>query len=413
MSISHQSPAYVKVRIPTEVDRYKKGANLTKELNNIAAQASTGQFTYYMEKLQELKNEMLTAPRQNISGNASEVTTRNTESTQSVALTSISLVNHPQVVPVNEIQLVKSTPDAILAPHSSINNVASSSMQSSVSDNAENINVCTESFVRNDDVIISTSLVNDPKIVPVNENQLVEPTSEAILATDRSINNVESSSMQPSVSDIAESANVCTESFVQNDDVILESQQVSAFTQSQSLAVLSSIENIKMPCRFIPAGRPKGSLTTTAIGTKPKARKRKQSDIGVSLDASSSKLKFLERNQDEQAVTMIKWLTNLNRCDIGKKKISIRHIIKDTNVFNRLRNDMVFLGSLKTYLDAKCFEYLKNEVAKLHGEPLQCSLCKLVLKGRRIMCVVCLDWFHSKCIGFTKSIKEDFICSSC
>lgn len=57
MSISHQSPAYVKVRIPTEVDRYKKGANLTKELNNIAAQASTGQFTYYMEKLQELKND--------------------------------------------------------------------------------------------------------------------------------------------------------------------------------------------------------------------------------------------------------------------------------------------------------------------------------------------------------------------
>lgn len=62
MNRTDQQPTYVKVRIPSEVDRFKKSAAVTKEINNIAGRLPTGQHTYFMEKLHILKDEMLSKP---------------------------------------------------------------------------------------------------------------------------------------------------------------------------------------------------------------------------------------------------------------------------------------------------------------------------------------------------------------
>lgn len=152
----------------------------------------------------------------------------------------------------------------------------------------------------------------------------------------------------------------------------------SLFRQSSSIEILSSFENIVMPRKVVPPGRPKGSATTTVIGTQRKTTKRKHSDIGLSEDVSTSKKQFAKINHDEQA-TIIQWLANLESVDTVKRKVTIQNIIDDPNVFNRLRNDMIFLGSLKKYLDVKCFEFLKNKVVKLHEKPWNCSYCNLIL----------------------------------
>lgn len=196
-------------------------------------------------------------------------------------------------------------------------------------------------------------------------------------------------------------------------DNLASQHDVSVFKQSSAFDILSSVENILLPRKVIPAGRPKGSSKTTVIGTQRKATKRKQSEIGVSVDVSPPKKTFEALNQDDQALTIIKWLTKFESSDIVKKKVSINDIIKHPNVMNRLRNDSIFLGSLKKYLDETCFEFLKDEVAKLYGKPWDCSNCNLSLKGEQIMCGICLDWFHIKCARLKKSMKIDFFCAAC
>lgn len=53
------------VRVPSEIDKYKKMSNMSKEICNLGASMSTGEYQYYMEKMAALKEEMNASHMQN------------------------------------------------------------------------------------------------------------------------------------------------------------------------------------------------------------------------------------------------------------------------------------------------------------------------------------------------------------
>lgn len=54
-------PIYVqKVRIPEEKDRYRAAASITKEINTLVSTMATGQYTFFLEKLKNFKNQIHT-----------------------------------------------------------------------------------------------------------------------------------------------------------------------------------------------------------------------------------------------------------------------------------------------------------------------------------------------------------------
>lgn len=54
-----QPPVYVHtVKVPSEIDKYKQISKVSKEICNLGAGMSTGEFQYYMEKMNHLKNAM-------------------------------------------------------------------------------------------------------------------------------------------------------------------------------------------------------------------------------------------------------------------------------------------------------------------------------------------------------------------
>ncbi len=46
------------IRVPDEISKYRKAANITKQINNLAASMSTSQYDYYMTKLNNLHHDM-------------------------------------------------------------------------------------------------------------------------------------------------------------------------------------------------------------------------------------------------------------------------------------------------------------------------------------------------------------------
>jgi len=54
-------PIYIqKVRVPEEKDKYKAAASITKEINTLVSTMTTGEYTFYMEKLKVLKTQIIT-----------------------------------------------------------------------------------------------------------------------------------------------------------------------------------------------------------------------------------------------------------------------------------------------------------------------------------------------------------------
>lgn len=200
-----------------------------------------------------------------------------------------------------------------------------------------------------------------------------------------------------STSENAHDENVEISSLQNNISVSDVQQKTSVSKQSQSISILSSIENVKMPQKIIAVGRPKGSMKTV-IRTNRKRENVPTASKIVTHDYQAcnlpSKKRFLDISQDEQALTILQWLTNIERTNIPKKKVSCKDIIKNPIIFHRLRNDEIFFDSLKKYVDLKCFQFLKDEVASLHGKHWKCAMCNLDIKGKQIMCHVSLDWFH-------------------
>lgn len=59
-NIPPQIPIFVqKIRAPEEKDKFKSAASLTKNINSLIASMVTGEYTYYIEKLKELRKEIV------------------------------------------------------------------------------------------------------------------------------------------------------------------------------------------------------------------------------------------------------------------------------------------------------------------------------------------------------------------
>lgn len=53
-------PIYVhKIRVPEEKDKFKAAASVTKEINSLVSTMTTGEYTFYMEKLKSLKAQII------------------------------------------------------------------------------------------------------------------------------------------------------------------------------------------------------------------------------------------------------------------------------------------------------------------------------------------------------------------
>lgn len=135
----------------------------------------------------------------------------------------------------------------------------------------------------------------------------------------------------------------------------------------------SSYQFIKLPPKFNPIGRPKGSAVNTVVGKK---RKNPTKPVDVPVQ---KKVKFLERNYEDQGLAIASWLTNWSKEQIGRKKISNGDIIQDPIIFNRLRNTDLDLNCAKKHFDKKTFQYLKGEVDRLQANKLICPECKKFL----------------------------------
>ncbi|KAG4065407.1 hypothetical protein HA402_002805 [Bradysia odoriphaga] len=143
--------------------------------------------------------------------------------------------------------------------------------------------------------------------------------------------------------------------------------QPSAFSSSQPIAILSSIENIKLPSNVKAVGRPKGS-SLTVIGTKRKKQFENSSSSKRIVEDGSAQ-KFIEKSPRQRGLTIIQWLTS----GTSKTKISSKDIVIDVNVFNRLRNDEVSLDHLKEFVEDECYDFLQSELSKIKNQPWICS----------------------------------------
>lgn len=52
----------VRLRVPTEIDKFKKSATVTKDINNFMSNMSNSQFEYFLEKVRNVRSEMVNKP---------------------------------------------------------------------------------------------------------------------------------------------------------------------------------------------------------------------------------------------------------------------------------------------------------------------------------------------------------------
>lgn len=50
---------FAKVRVPSEMDKYKKSSHVTKDINNLVSNMSNSQFNYFMGKMNDIRSEMV------------------------------------------------------------------------------------------------------------------------------------------------------------------------------------------------------------------------------------------------------------------------------------------------------------------------------------------------------------------
>lgn len=295
------------IRIPEEIEKYKKTAVVSKELNNLASAMSNSQYNYFMDKMYALKNEMI----------------------------------HPNI------------------------HVAS-------------INNNSVELPSNHDTSTNNDAIPDPLCVP-------------------SLSHIRSSS---------HSDNSVNEKISQIAQQLNQSGQSDNATKDRAL-----LATVQLPTKIVSIGRPKGS-GLTVIGTKRKIQQKENTQAPI-----NKKMKFTDLDENEKALQIVGWLTNLQRNAILKKKISLDNLIHDQRIFNRLRDSEVQLSDIKKLVDAKCFKYLSKEVETMQkSEFWPCAKCMKNLKGMQVKCCACLDWFHIKCstrASSSKSSQVHYFCSFC
>lgn len=113
-----------------------------------------------------------------------------------------------------------------------------------------------------------------------------------------------------------------------------EKMIITESNQSSLEITGTDIRSVILPSKMNSVGRPKGSKTTV-IGVK---RKRE-----VELNISGvAKKQFIQKSDDDQALTILEWLTKKERSEILKGIVSVADIIDDSMILNRLRNSEIY-----------------------------------------------------------------------
>lgn len=88
--------SFAKPKVPSEIDKYKKTAAVTKVINDVVSNMSNAQFEFYFDKIKSLRNEMTMPGHRNATEGAVPVTqalTSSTSTTSSASSSSNTLTN--------------------------------------------------------------------------------------------------------------------------------------------------------------------------------------------------------------------------------------------------------------------------------------------------------------------------------
>lgn len=346
-----------KVRVPEEIEKFKRTAAVTKDINTLVSNMSNSQFEYFFEKIKDMRSEI-----------RSEATILPQEE-----LAELSRVN--EMRRDNQNNRTQSS-----IPNESASNCLQQRNGLFLEDTVSSIG---NRYTQNDGLELPAQAVEEVnnEFGRTNQDSMLQQTlhrevvqQEIVLSTNRSV-----------------------------------SQPLPRGNDNSNLSVANIYQRITLPSKIVPVGRPKGSGNTT-IGLKRKNKKTTDQN-----PTPTKKSKFSEKSFNEQGITVSRWLTNWNINRIGSKKITMNDIIQDSYTFNRLRNDHVNLSCIKKYFDKKTFVYIVDEVKRLQNRPYGCRKCRRSLNGLQVMCHGCLDWYHGKCIDVNAAAAKNIVyfCSDC
>lgn len=354
-----QQPTHIaKVRVPEEIEKFKRFASMTKDINNFGSNMSNSQFQYFYDKVRNIRSEMRSIPIADSPNDAHQ------SSNHIMSQTDSDLQNEATL---SSTQLIRAlTPDG-----------------------------------RSNTDQISDSFMSQP--IPDRQNEAIQSANQIMSAPIFHHENCVEQTLNPVM--YPQCADDVTKSTIESEPVQNEDNPSPS---------TSNFQRIIMPAKMHSVGRPKGS-GRTVIGLKRK-NTIKPSTLPADNPIPQKRIKFNEKSFSEQGFIVTNWLTNWPIERIKRsKKIMNGDIIQDAIIFNRLRSEHLNINCIKKYFHRQTFKYIEDEIERLRGKPHVCTKCKKNLTGFQIMCHGCLDWYHGKCIALTATEAKSitYFCPDC
>lgn len=371
--------SFSSIRVPEEVDKYKKTAKVTKDINNFVASMSNSQFEFFFDKIKDMRNEIISA---NKNGSSEESPTTD-------ACASDSRVDLP-----NRLRAGNFTTSIPFANESTNGLNAYNRIDIPETTTTNGLNAYNRIDIPETTTINGLNVYNR---IGISGTSMVPSGSgnEMNWYRRRGITETVTTDHQQQL-------------HPQSHSQQLPTKQLQFVASTSQPATRNDMARVILPPSIVPVGRPKGKVN------KAISLKRKIPATPSKSGQPPKKIKFLDRKVSDQGPLMVQWLTNWPLEKVRAKKVANGDIIQDTIIFNRLKNTNLQLNCMKKFLDKKTFKYILDEVDRLNEMPYTCTKCKKYLNGLQIMCHGCLDWYHAKCIGVTnKQSNDDYFCSTC
>lgn len=270
-----QLPVHVaRVRIPSEMEKYKKTATLTKDINNMVSNMSNSQFQYFFGKIQDIRTEIVG---------------------ESTNLSEEPVAGSSNIGEMTSSAVQRSLQNRSIQDNSQLSAVLPSHRQENVAQlQSSTLNESQLPRQPNGNNLIAGHSALQDRSIPDNSQLLTAPVSH----------------QQENVRSVQHNLNLSGE--------LLSHRQESIVHRNNSQPSTSTItlQLITLPTKVVSVGRPKGS-GNTVIGTKRKTTTNSQTSQS---STPSKKIKFSERNFKDQGVLIATWLTNWPVNRIGAKK---------------------------------------------------------------------------------------------
>lgn len=425
----HQPIHVTRVRVPAEIEKYKKSATATKEINNLVSNMSNSQFDYFMGKINEIRSEMISEssvvqPTNRQAETSQDIVQQNQVENLAQKKYSVRPCNQRQQF-LSQIANIPTEPTAT-QPGDQLPVSVSCPLQfgpitvqqsdDQLPLSAQHPSQCAPRTTQPPTDELPVSVPYPSQVGPTTAQQSGHPSQLAPIITQQPAH-----FPQHITSIVGKSADSIPIADQSNGSV---SQSTTYQLENSSQMTSSTFQRVILPTRKKAIGRPKGS-GNTVIGLKAKTPVKSQNTRNNSAPASKrkpqtpsqaetptplKKTRFVDKTKEDQGIIIATWLTNWSTTQIGKKKITLGDIIQDMHTFDRLRHKEVNLECIKSHVDKKAFAYIVDEVDRLEEKPFTCRKCRKLLSGIKVMCHGCLDWYHSKCIK-TKNIE--YFCEDC